>query len=461
MDHSTATITAARLKLPASRTVLSFAFAFFGVSSLSFLLGAAVIYFRLPPAQFLRNGFEGVRALNDQAPNDTGASDPEPPPQVTGGIDKPEKTCDGFTLCATASLENLSTRAYLMNMRGETIYNWVLHFSQLFPESTRAQAPLDDSLTAINACHLYPNGDLLVLLHSMTQKAGRGCGLANLDKDSRVLWKVDAANHHDVDVGEDGVIYVLKEELVQEMPSGLEFIPVPAWVNSVEILSRDGKVMKSIPLLEAFRDSPYAALLSSVELPTNRNWASPSVARRALDSSQFQGDPLHTNSVKVLTRDLASRFPAFKPGQILVSVRNLNALAVLDAEKGAVVWAARGPWLGQHDAQFLSNGRLLLFDNLGAPRGSRVLEYDPQTQALPWSYAGENAQPFFTAERGLCQRLPNGNTFLVSSEEGELREVTPEKETVWSYKVENFVTTARRYSPDQIPFLKADQRARP
>src|SRR5262249_16436679 len=115
----------------------------------------------------------------------------------------------------------------------------------------------------------------------------------------------------------------------------------------------------------------------------------------------------------------------------------------------------------QHDSQFLDNGHLLIFDNLGSPRGSRVLEYDPQTQAFPWSYPGEISVPFFTSERGMSQRLPNGNTLIVSSEKGDLLEVTENKELVWSFSVGGFVTTARRYSPDEVPFVKGDHPARP
>ena len=131
-------------------------------------------------------------------------------------------------------------------------------------------------------------------------------------------------------------------------------------------------------------------------------------------------DVLHTNAVKVLSRALAPKFPLFKPGQLLVSLRHLDALAVLDPDSGKVVWAARGPWRGQHDPSFLDNGQLLLFDNYGSPQGSRVLEYDPRTQAFPWSYPGENGTPFFSHIRGMSQRLPNGNTLIVNSDGGEV-----------------------------------------
>src|SRR5207237_5000097 len=144
---------------------------------------------------------------------------------------------------------------------------------------------------------------------------------------------------------------------------------------------------------------------------------------------------------------LALRFPQFKAGQVLVSLRNLNLVAVLDPATGAVVWAARGPWRAQHDARFLDNGHLLIFDNLGSPRGSRVLEYDPQTQAFPWSYPGETGTPFLSRIRGMCQRLPNDNTLIVNSDGGEVFEVTPQREVVWSCscgRVE--LNRARRYT---------------
>jgi hypothetical protein len=102
-----------------------------------------------------------------------------------------------------------------------------------------------------------------------------------------------------------------------------------------------------------------------------------------------------------------------------------------------------------------------------------VLEYDPKTQAFPWSYAGENGAPFLSKDRGMCQRLPNGNTLIVNSEgtkiqtatgppefRGEIMEVTPAKEVVWTCTCDGYITSARRYSPEALEFLNG-QRPRP
>jgi hypothetical protein len=90
-----------------------------------------------------------------------------------------------------------------------------------------------------------------------------------------------------------------------------------------------------------------------------------------------------------------------------------------------------------------------------------VLEYDPTTQACPWSYSDEASPAFTTPIQGRCQRLPNGNTLIVNSAQGELLEVTPEKDLVWSCSCGARVPWARRYRADQLTFLEGGSCARP
>jgi len=445
---------------PRFRKLLSLWLLIFGVASLTFLLGAAVIHFELPTSGFLVSAFKGAEAWKERQQAPASVSNEELDP-VVGKIDKPDKTFDGFTLYAYASMTNLSTQAFLINMRGEVVHKWAVSPSDIRPDPMQIDDGPSGSQACAFGCYLYPNGDLLVVLHALA-RTGRGYGLVKLDKDSNVLWKYAANAHHDVDVGEDGTIYAIKHENVYKAPKGLEFIQTPCLLDYLVVLSPEGEeIRKPIPILEAFRDSPYAPLLSSLERQGKHSVPPGVPMPRIVDDSRRRGDPLHTNSVKVLTRELASQFPRFKAGQVLISMRNLDAIAMLDLDKGAVVWAARGSWLAQHDAQYLDNGHLLIFDNLGSPKGSRVIEYDPQSQAIPWAFSGENKASFFTSERGLSQRLPNGNTLICISEPGEVLEVTQNKEVVWSFSVNSYVTTARRYGPEQVRFLTGDQRARP
>jgi hypothetical protein len=229
----------------------------------------------------------------------------------------------------------------------------------------------------------------------------------------------------------------------------------------VDVISPEGKRLKRIRILEAFQESSYAPLLGIFERPRPGTASSPGTLP-AFRQDEIRRDVLHTNAIKVLSQALAPKFPLFRAGQILISPRQLDAIAVLDPDSAKVVWASRGPWRSQHDPSFLENGHLLLFDNLGSPRGSRVLEFDPQTLAFPWSYPAEVDRPFFSQIRGMSQRLPNGNTLIVNSVGCEVFEVTPQRDVVWSCSTGQVtLNRARRYTPDQLPFLKGAQRARP
>jgi hypothetical protein len=419
-----------------------------GLISLSYLVGAAVIFFKLPSWQLLQKAFiagqawlERGKSTWDQDP-DSGFQTPDP------HLDKPGATFDGFTLHTVGN----GARAVLINMRGDVVHEWDAPFSQVWnvaaerPHLRDPKKPLDDSKVSMFSCHLFPNGDLLAVFNGEGDTPN-GYGLAKLDKDSHILWRYSANVHHDVDVLEDGTIYATTHHVVHKMAQGLDFLMPPCLLDYVVRLSADGEELQKVSILDALESSPYSTILRVIER----------TPARVLQ----QGDTLHTNCVRVLRPALASRFPSFKPGQVLTSIRSLNVLAALDMEKRSVVWAACGPWRGQHDPHFLDNGRLLLFDNSGAAKGSRVLEYDPQTQAFPWCYAAEKEGGFLSKERGMAQRLPNGNTLVLNSVTGHIREVTREGEPVWSYSVRDHVPFARRYAPGDLEFLKVGQRPRP
>jgi hypothetical protein len=432
----------------------------FALISLSYLLGAAAIFFDLPSSPFLRRAFVGGVNWYEYK----GA--PPPPverssPLAAGQIDKADKTCDGFTLCMYGG----DSHAFLLNMRGDVVHQWHVPFSQLWPAPPHLGGRIDDASVNFNDGHIYPNGDLLAVIEGTLNlhNPHHGYGLVKLDKDSHVLWKYAENCHHDIDVGEDGTIYALVSEMVDRVPPELAFLPIPCMVDCVEVISDNGKKLKRIPLLEALHDSPYAALLDALESPrlTSPLTRSGSRVSPFLDD-QRRRDVLHANAVKVLNRTLAPKFPSFKTGQLLVSLRNLDAILLLDPDSGKVVWAARGPWHAQHDPSFLDNGHLLLFDNLGSAKGSRVLEYDPQTQAFPWAYSGKTATSFLSKIRGMCQRLANGNTLIVNSHNNEFFEVTPDREIVWSCSCgQTELYRARRYMAEQLPFLGGYHRARP
>lgn len=68
-------------------------------------------------------------------------------------------------------------------------------------------------------------------------------------------------------------------------------------------------------------------------------------------AAELKGDLFRTNSVKVLNRAYATKFPMFKVGQVLLSLRNLDTLALVDTTTF---------FCG--NKQSLSNGATLILD---------------------------------------------------------------------------------------------------
>ena len=154
----------------------------------------------------------------------------------------------------------------------------------------------------------------------------------------------------------------------------------------------------------------------------------------------------------------------FAPNHVIISSREASIIAIV-ARDGSIVWRM-GPdfgasrelrairqIIGQHHPHLIPKGlpgagNLLVFDNGGssgygfagpiAPEGrgafqratSRVLEINPVTLQLVWSYT--NAR-FFSTNISGAQRLPNGNTLITAGAGGRMFEVTREGAIVWEY----------------------------
>ncbi|PAU64809.1 hypothetical protein BZL41_08760 [Pseudomonas sp. PIC25] len=142
---------------------------------------------------------------------------------------------------------------------------------------------------------------------------------------------------------------------------------------------------------------------------------------------------------------------------MLISFRNISAVALVDPVTGTLSWATRGPWIVQHDARALPNGNLGLFDNAGNYRErniSRLIEVNPSSHEIVWSYEGDDAHPFESYVRSSAERLPNGNRLVTESDGGRLFEVTPDGTIAWE-----FVNPVRGGENDRyIPIVSSGQR---
>jgi hypothetical protein len=186
----------------------------------------------------------------------------------------------------------------------------------------------------------------------------------------------------------------------------------------------------------------------------------------------------------------------FAPNNVIISSREASLLAIVGRD-GSIVWRL-GPdfseskelrairqIIGQHHAHLIPKGlpgagNVLVFDNGGssgygfanpiAPDGrgafaratSRVLEINPVTLELVWSYANPR---FFSTNISGAQRLPNGNTLITEGAPGRVFEVDSEGRIVWEYMVTYFSQSPRPtnsvYRAYRLPYEWIPQLERP
>ena len=359
---------------------------------------------------------------------------PKADPEAASGVVVRNEgcSCRGYDLLTYT----LPGRADLIDARGRIVRTW-LGSGELWDRAT-----------------FTPEGDLLVVAR---EKVGDRPGqrrrvLLHLAFDGTRLSKSVLPVHHYAEAMPDGRIAVLTSRS-RKIPA--LFGNRAALDNGLAILSPDGtKIEEEHSLYDMLSKRP-----DLIELQTFRD-----------GGPRMRKDFLHANFLQWMPGGaLAERSPLYTAGNVLVTLRRQDAVAVFDLGRDEVIWAwGPGEVVGLHEATVLDDGHILLFDNRGrtyqAEDGegwSRVVELDPLTRKIVWEYRSDPPADFYSHSRGTAARLDNGNTLISSSNQGRVFEVTPEGEIVWQYRTPHrdaqghrAVVRAQRYPASFIEPLR-------
>jgi hypothetical protein len=172
-------------------------------------------------------------------------------------------------------------------------------------------------------------------------------------------------------------------------------------------------------------------------------------------------DLTHVNSLQELPDNpwFAAGDARFRPGNLLLSARNLNAIFIVDRASGEIVWSYRTGLDRQHEAlmnapEQVEPGKIQLFNNrqrsFSSDRQSEILEIDPRDGVVSWRY---RTPGFFTPTGGVQQLLPNGNVLITSTRGGRVFEITRAGEVVWEWAPPYEPVRAVRVARDACPQL--------
>ena len=296
-----------------------------------------------------------------------------------------------FTLFAPSG----GSQCFLIDMLGECRKEWTL------------PGPLG------NYGQLLPNGNLLITVRTSEGPKFNPIGghILEIDWDGDIIWEhIDHLQHHDFNRLPNGNTTYLSWELIP---------------------TEDADVIGGVAGSEHPDGGIYYDVLREVNADGDMVWE-----WRMVDHFPFEKYPLRPARPR---EEYAHANCCFvqPDGNILVSWRDIDLIALIDRESGEFLWEMQDRrWGGQHDPRQLDNGNITLFANGSeqvGPEYSRVLEIDPNKKEIVWSYQGTPVDTFFSPRVSGAQRLPNGNTFICEGRQGRLFEVNMSGEIVWEF----------------------------
>jgi hypothetical protein len=314
----------------------------------------------------------------------------------------------------------------LIDADGTVLHRWNANPLRIWPESPHRDGLRGNFHLASNyvhGAHLFENGDVLFNIEYL--------GLCRLDAAGEVIWRLDRRTHHSVTPNERGNFWVSAARWIddpQEVVTRFPGLVPPIAEDLVLEVSPAGEVLRERSVLEVV-------------------FAHPELKRLLWTVGHTRStDLLHLNDVEELPTDLAAGYPTFAAGDLVLSLRYLDLVFVMDPGSGTVKWWQSGPFVEQHDPDFVGEGWISVFDNnldgsldgsfLG---GSRLWRFRPATgeRELIYPAAGSGAAPgerrFYTAMGGKAQLLPDGHWLLTEAQFGRVFEIDRDGRTVWEW----------------------------
>ena len=267
----------------------------------------------------------------------------------------------------------------------------------------------------------YSNGDLLAVF-SFRHSFPFAGGVARINRKGQVIWFRRDYSHH-IPYMTDGDVALVPSLRVGEGPVEIKLknnrtfahtVTFPFrrartfYTDFVHVIDGNGQLLNAISVLDAILESPFV----------------PSLRFASID------DPTHLNFVHQLRED-AGGAAGIAPGDLVVSLRDLDAFGILDGTSHQLKRLVRGSFFRQHSVMHLEGAKFLMFDNWGGDGvhgPSRLLMVDlangEETTIFPNDTTPEHLRSMFSEFSGLISISPDRRRVIVTcSTEGTAVEV--------------------------------------
>ena len=403
-----------------------FSLIFFILSSVFIVFNGGYLAreFKLFPYQFYNEAAQGWTQLRAQQSEKLPWFYIRTNKQQDKVIKNISQTQPGLRLVTEIAAER-SILAKIIDLNGNTLHKWEIDWFKIWsnPEHLpKNLVPQAKPGTSIHGAVVMNNGDLVFNFESK--------GLVRLNLDGEVIWRLPYLTHHSIHQHDDGNLWVSGTKYQTEKVSRLPNLIPPFYEETILEITPEGKIAREWYVADILRRNGYTGLLYLGSL-NNENTAIQG-DNRLLGNT----DLLHLNDVEPFSAKLQSGF--FQPGDVMISLRNINTVLVFNVETEKIKYISTGEFVRQHDPDFIDGDTFSVFDNNNnnAPssqRRSQIVVVSAKDNTSKVFFEGSKDNPFFTRVMGKHQWQPNGNLSITESMSGRGFEIDRQGNVVWEY----------------------------
>jgi len=240
--------------------------------------------------------------------------------------------------------------------------------------------------------------------------------LVKIDKASKLVWIVKGNFNHSLEFDNSGNIwtpnFISPSNFSNKSLTHLKD-------DAITEVSPQGKVLFKKSVAEILSQNGYRGLL--------------------LGTGRLETDLLHLNDVQpALT---STKY--WKTNDLLISLRFKSTVFLYRPSTNKILWLQTGPWLNQHDVDFIDSTRIGVFGNdvirtntgehlLNEYNEEYVFDFKTKKTTAPYTVFLKKAK-VSTPSGGRSDILPNGDLFIEETDNNRLLRGTT-KDIIWQYE---------------------------
>jgi hypothetical protein len=245
-----------------------------------------------------------------------------------------------------------------------------------------------------------------------------------VDLCSKMEWIIDQHFHHSIEQDSDGNFWV--PSVIE--PASYDQTKYPGYRDdAIAKISPDGQVLFKKSVSKILEENRNSGLL--------------------FGAGRYEKDAIHLNEIQ--PAHYSTKY--WLKDDLLLSLRHRSTIMIYRPSTNKIIWLKMGPWINQHNPEFLGESKISLFGNDAIRVNGKHVSANGQNNIYLFDFKdGSVSTPYSdvfrkldirTLSEGRQKILENGDLFVEETNHGRILRVSPTKEA-WEFMVKVDIQTA-------------------